>query len=381
MGTGWRRAFCATIPRDRETKVVIDNNRHQQQQQQPPVSQSCISQGPSPSPSPRSISKLGFFSNPTTPRMRQSQHQLNTKIASSNNTDALISPRLYCKTTTTLSTKSQRTKPSSPRSPFSILKNTLRLTKSYCGVCMQSVKTGQGMAIYTAECSHIFHFPCIASHVKKQGKLVCPLCNSTWKDVPLLANYRLQEQQDEEPQQVQEKEIIVDENATKQDSTPTTPRHHRPSLPNVRINHYGDDEPLLTPKCSTISEANEEFEGGDDEEIEEFKGFFVNQISSDRNGVAHGGRNVEVSLFPEAALISIGQTHETYAVVLKIKAPPPAPVARNSLDPAQRAPIDLVTVLDVSESMSGAKLQMLKRAMRLVISSLGSADRLSIVSF
>ena len=52
---------------------------------------------------------------------------------------------------------------------------------------MQSVKTKQGMAIYTAECSHTFHFPCIASHVKKQDNLVCPVCNSTWKDVPLLA--------------------------------------------------------------------------------------------------------------------------------------------------------------------------------------------------
>lgn len=247
---------------------------------------------------------------------------------------------------------------------------------------MQSVKSGQGMAIYTAECSHTFHFPCIASHVKKQDNLVCPVCNSTWKDVPLLAIHRLQQQQDQEPQHVQEKEIIVDENINKQDSAPTTPRFQQPPLANVRTKNYSDDEPLLTPKCSAIPEANEEFEGGDDEEIEEFKGFFVNPISSDENGLAHGSRNVEVSLFPEAVLISIGQTHETYAVVLKIKAPPPPPsVSRNSLDPAQRAPIDLVTVLDVSLSMSGAKLQMLKRAMRLVISSLGSADRLSIVAF
>lgn len=37
-------------------------------------------------------------------------------------------------------------------------------------------------------------------------------------------------------------------------------------------------------------------------------------------------------------------------------------------------------VVDLGGTMNGAKLQMVKRAMRLVISSLGSSDRLSIVS-
>ncbi|KAK1293447.1 hypothetical protein QJS10_CPB17g02435 [Acorus calamus] len=50
-------------------------------------------------------------------------------------------------------------------------------------------------------------------------------------------------------------------------------------------------------------------------------------------------------------------------------------------EPGRRAAIDLVTVLDVSGSMSGAKLHMLQRAMRLLIASLGPADRLSVVAF
>jgi len=40
-----------------------------------------------------------------------------------------------------------------------------------------------------------------------------------------------------------------------------------------------------------------------------------------------------------------------------------------------------VTVLDVSGSMTGNKLALLKRAMRFVIDNLGPADRLSVVSF
>ncbi|KAL2533378.1 Zinc finger (C3HC4-type RING finger) family protein [Abeliophyllum distichum] len=47
----------------------------------------------------------------------------------------------------------------------------------------------------------------------------------------------------------------------------------------------------------------------------------------------------------------------------------------------ERAPIDHVTVLDVSGSMSGSKLVLLKRALCFVIENLGPSDQLSVVSF
>ena len=159
---------------------------------------------------------------------------------------------------------------------------------------------------------------------------------------------------------------------------------------------YDDDEPLLSPASGgrfiPIPEANEN--GGDEEEeIEEFQGFFVNpnpscsMNSGDETAINNCGdsrRNVEVRMLQEAAVVSVGRNHETYAVALRIKAPPPPHhQARTApfLDPARRAPIDLVTVLDLSASMAGSKLQMLKRAMRLVIASLGPSDRLAIVAF
>jgi secreted protein with Ig-like and vWFA domain len=46
-----------------------------------------------------------------------------------------------------------------------------------------------------------------------------------------------------------------------------------------------------------------------------------------------------------------------------------------------RAPLDLVTVLDVSDSMQGQKIELLKRAMCFVVDQLGPDDRLSMVSF
>lgn len=160
------------------------------------------------------------------------------------------------------------------------------------------------------------------------------------------------------------------------------------------VRSYDDDEPLLSStanaKISPIPEADEDADE-DEEDVEEFQGFFVNPNPSCSNKFSDEARidnardsrnNVQVRLLPEAAVVSVSSSHQTYAVALRVKAPPPpSPAARNRGDSGHRAPVDLVAVLDASGSMTGAKLQMLKRAMRLVISSLGSADRLSIVAF
>ncbi|XAR48468.1 hypothetical protein NMG60_11031293 [Bertholletia excelsa] len=368
MGTGWRRAFCTSIPRDREASVA---DKEQQQ--------SLQSQGPSPSPG--SCAKLGFFSgagsNPSTPRLR-----CRTTVSGAQEStagDALVSPNLHCKITPRA--KVRGSNPSSPRSPFSILKNSLRFSKSNCGVCMQSVKTGQGTAIYTAECAHAFHFPCIAAHVRKNGALVCPVCNAAWKDVPLLGVHRV-------PPHTAELEAKAAVKTDQIKQVPPPPANLKTKC-DPQQKAYDDDEPLLSPTAGGRFVPIPEVEDEDHDDVEEFRGFFVNPVSSSsvQSGINNGdySRNVEVSIMPEAAVIGSVGTHETYAVILRVKAPPPLPAQNSSSahckEPSRRAPIDLVTVLDVSASMSGAKLQMLKRAMRLVISSLGSADRLSIVAF
>ncbi|VFQ75183.1 unnamed protein product [Cuscuta campestris] len=356
MGTGWRRAFCTTIPRDRELKFV---DKHLLQDHEPSL-------------------------------------RCKTTSASSNddNNDDVFTPNLHCRTTTPKSNSSnsktprfsQPSNPASPRSPFSILKSTLRLSKHSCGICMHSVKTGQGMAIYTAECSHSFHFPCIVSHSRKQSTLFCPVCNRVWKDVPLLSGHLLSQREEtgfeREQEQDEQKKFIRKK---------TEPEN----LPNIKqqgtsLKTYDDDEPLHFPAAGFgKSTANSEANGKEDDEVEEFQGFFVNPVSSDEVLANHREtRDVEFTILPEAAIVSLGGTHVTYAVVLKVKAPPPQlPAGYGSSgsgqlsDTARRAPIDLVTLLDVSGSMNGPKLEMSKRAMGLVISSLGSADRLSIVAF
>ncbi|KAK6245827.1 hypothetical protein SCA6_008917 [Theobroma cacao] len=405
MGTGWRRAFCTTIPREPETTVL-----DKQQQQSP---------SPSPSPSPRSCAKLSFFkggSNPSTPRF-QSQPVSHPSLRCRTTVEppsTKESPTLQCKTTPKSATKSPKpilsSNPSSPRSPLklSLFRNSFKF-RSSCGICLNSVKTGQGTAIYTAECAHSFHFPCIAAHVRKHDSLVCPVCNTTWKDVPLLSIHKNQTPPQNDTvliesttPRIEEKKIIESYSPRIVNQTQPKPKP-KPKPKPSDLRSYDDDEPLVSPTAGgrfiPIPEADENIEQEEDDDVEEFQGFFVNPnpssaVKSDEVLPFNGRdlRNVQVGLSPETAVVSVGRGYETYAVALKIKAPPPLPAkvqasswnsgnTASHLDPSHRAPIDLVTVLDVSGSMTGAKLQMLKRAMRLVISSLGSADRLSIVAF
>ncbi|KDP32155.1 hypothetical protein JCGZ_12616 [Jatropha curcas] len=369
MVTGWRRAFCTSLPKDKDTTVFTDKQHCNTTNAAASTVNTATTT--TTSHSPRISSRFGFFSNPSTPRL-QSQPisspslRCRTTAASATTPTSSVpnSPRLQCKTATTPKKSiSPRlfnfSDPSSPKSPssFSLLKASLRLSKSRCGICLQGVKSGQGTAIFTAECSHVFHFPCVAAHVKKQQLLICPVCNATWKELPLLSLHH------KPPEIKKEDDKIKDFSKTK----------------NLRV--YNDDEPLMSPSPGSLFNPIPELEeydveeGEDDNSAHEFQGFFVNPapVKVNSNQVMVNRKNVEVSLLPESAIVTVGRSYQTQVVVLKVRAPPSPAVRRPS--------VDLVTVLDVSERMCRVKSQMMKRAMRLVISSLNSSDRLSIVAF
>lgn len=138
---------------------------------------------------------------------------------------------------------------------------------------------------------------------------------------------------------------------------------------------YNDDEPLISSPISpagfnTILESDENDDGEEEEDNGGFKGFFVNTPSPLTSKKKRLTDSVDVKLSSEAAVVAVGRGNETYSVLMKIKSPP-LPASR------RRPPVDLVTVLDVG----GSKIETVRRAMRLVISSLRENDRLSMVSF
>ncbi|KAL9386845.1 hypothetical protein Peur_019969 [Populus x canadensis] len=218
--------------------------------------------------------------------------------------------------------------PTSSSSSFSA-----RLSRSFslhssskkCAICLRSLRKGQGQAIFYAECSHPFHFNCIADNTK-HGNLKCPICRSKWKDVPFQAP----------------------RNAPNFQRAGSLHAHVSPyNVPPVQIEaeHFSDDEVL-------------------------------SDVSPDQS-LSSRPHAITVKTFTEYPAVSASESFSKFGVLVRILAPP----LDNTLPHHRaRAPIDVVTVLDVSGSMA-SKLILLKRAVNFIIQNLGPSDRLSIVTF
>lgn len=123
MVTGWRRAFCTSIPKDREPKVLTEK-----QQQHCENNSSNNNNSTTTNHSPKISSKFRFFSNPSTPRC-ESQLSSTPSLRCRTTCSVPNSPKLQCKTKTPR--LFHNSNPSSPKSPssFSLLKSTLRISK------------------------------------------------------------------------------------------------------------------------------------------------------------------------------------------------------------------------------------------------------------
>ncbi|GER25641.1 zinc finger C3HC4-type RING finger family protein [Striga asiatica] len=87
-------------------------------------------------------------------------------------------------------------------------------------------------------------------------------------------------------------------------------------------------------------------------------------------------QNVTLRAVPEQDAVPALDSKPNFAVVIELRAPP-----LSHQGPQARAPIDLAMVLDVSGSMKGPKLDLVKRAAGFVVDNLGPSDRLSLVCF
>ncbi|XP_023645368.1 uncharacterized protein LOC111832555 [Capsella rubella] len=200
------------------------------------------------------------------------------------------------------------TRPDSSRHRSNPSSSGFRFSKSRCAICLYEIRKEDGKAIFTAECSHSFHFDCITSNVK-HGNRICPLCRTQWKQVPLCDV----------------------------DSVPAF----------LAQRGFEDDEPL--PQVETQSQSD--------------------TYPSDHQAL-------EIKLFPEVSALAKPVTRSDFAVLVHLKAEGVSDDARRA-----RAPLDLITVLDVSGSMEGVKMELMKNAMGFVIQNLGETDRLSVISF
>ncbi|XP_044952640.1 E3 ubiquitin-protein ligase WAV3-like [Hordeum vulgare subsp. vulgare] len=236
-------------------------------------------------------------------------------------------------------------------------KSGAKSSKKTCAICFDSMKPGHGQALFTAECSHMFHFHCISSSVK-HGNYVCPVCRAKWKEIPFNRSLSsivprgrsgLNVNQARLPQQDAYMALLR--------QVPTRQRE-APALHTSEPVEFNDDEPLqLTTAAGNCD--------------------------------VRSSRTVEIKTYSEFSAIPQSSSQDDFAVLIHLKAPcanpeqiTSRPVNATSVGyPTSRAPVDLVTLLDVSGSMAGTKLALLKRAMGFVIQHLGPSDRLSVIAF
>ncbi|KAF5729498.1 hypothetical protein HS088_TW21G01665 [Tripterygium wilfordii] len=259
-------------------------------------------------------------------------------------------------------------RPSTPMTPTPSSQG-LRLSKSLssksskqtCSICLTKMKKGGGHALFTAECSHSFHFHCIASSVK-HGNHVCPVCRAKWKENPLQASSL-----DPPVGWPQNNALMTAIHRLPPPHRDLNRRHIVPRLLHAPEPGVFDDDELLDiqPTCAEISSCN--------------------RSSADSKST----KTIEIKTFAELSTVPQSKSYDNFTVLVHLKAA--ATVTRTNqsrnlvnlpqLSQTPRAPVDLVTVLDISGSMAGTKLALLKRAMGFVIQSLSSNDRLSVIAF
>lgn len=226
------------------------------------------------------------------------------------------------------------------------------------------MKSGHGHAIFTAECSHAFHFHCITANVK-HGNQICPVCRAKWKEIPV-------------------------QNASSDISRERTRINHG-SWPQEHA--WVNVQPPLRQRVdanrhvSSLFHAHEPAVFDDDEPV--YNPHEVSEQSSSSSNSASDNSigKLKVETYPEISAVSKSVPHDDFAILIHLKAPVTSgrqnfgPNSDNLMLKSSRTPVDLVTVLDVSGSMAGTKLALLKRAMGFVIQNLGPSDRLAVIAF
>lgn len=127
----------------------------------------------------------------------------------------------------------------------------------------------------------------------------------------------------------------------------------------------------------------------DDEDLDPQHETAEGNTSTKDAGDVNSVRTVEVFTYTEVSAVPKSVSYDNFTILIHLKAPLTSGRQNRNWNHAEspqssqdsRTPVDLVTVLDVSGSMSGTKLALLKRAMGFVIQNLGPSDRLSVIAF
>ncbi|KAJ7946484.1 Zinc finger, RING-type [Quillaja saponaria] len=235
-------------------------------------------------------------------------------------------------------------------------------TKNLCAICLDPLSynsskgSSPGQAIFTAQCSHAFHFACISSNVR-HGSVTCPICRALWTQLPR----NLNNQNCGSSLSCNHSDPIL---RILDDSIATFRVHRRSFLRSAR---YDDDDPIepdQTPEYSRLS---------------------LSLVPIPPSAPASFHPSLQVSrhascpchppfhpLISGSSSVSQSPTRQTPYLMC-----PSSNRAYLSVKLAREQAIDLVLVA----SPNGPHLRLLKQSMALVVFSLRHIDRLAIVTY
>ncbi|KAL6206347.1 hypothetical protein ACLB2K_023595 [Fragaria x ananassa] len=243
-----------------------------------------------------------------------------------------------------------------------------------CGICLSSMAAPKGQAIFTAQCSHSFHYPCIVQNVQ-HGNLCCPICRAIWdkQNVPFQPNnwtstFPPQHNNSGDPPHPWGVNFPQHNNLG--GNSPNISFSFQPrQSPHQTYHQYSYQQPSWNYPSFPFMQQHQAFPEpssfSDDE-----------PLLSTSPMQSNDPQAVTIKIQTESLAISAAESHPRYPVLVSICAP-----SLQDTDGQGRTPIDLVTVLDISGSMCGLKLDLVKRAVKFIIQNLGPSDRLSIVTF
>lgn len=224
--------------------------------------------------------------------------------------------------------------------------------KNLCAICLELLSTsissdvdsGEAAAIYTAQCSHSFHFLCIASNIR-HGNVSCPICRAQWSELPrdLKVPPLLHNQSDPILR-------ILDDNIA-------SSRVNRRS--SIRAARYNDDDPV---EPFTLAE-----------HVDPCLRFVLipAPVSAHHHVLGH---------YPCGRMLPLQQQCQYSGSSMlsppQIASPSGQRRAYLSVSLAPQPAMDLVLVA----SPNGPHLRLLKQAMALVVFSMRAIDRLAIVT-
>lgn len=226
-------------------------------------------------------------------------------------------------------------------------------SKNLCAICLETLtySTGSspGQAIFTAQCSHAFHFACISSNVR-HGSVTCPICRAHWTQLPRNLNPPACCNQSDPALRILDDSIA-------------TFRVHRRSF--LRSARYDDDDPIEPDH--TLNQDRLDFS------LQAIPpAVLTQQCSFHHHPCAH-----------PSSLLMLGATHASnyYQCHHRFTSTSSSSSIRRTAYLSVKLAHPPATDMVLVASPDGPHLRLLKQAMALVVFSLRPIDRLAIVTY